>query len=172
MLQDIQRNADAFAIANNLPATQLPQPAAIFALALVDRNGNPALSRLDGGAEILAAARTVTPAESGKVFYLNLAGGFTVTLPAPALGLRYEFIVKTAPTTAYIILAAPTDIIIGYPVASTGGDESANGNVLGDQVNFVANTALASDRLVLTCDGTYWYAVPTCKATGAITITG
>lgn len=133
-------------------------------------NGQPTT-----GALVLKAATTLTSADSGKEFFLDLAGGFTVQLPPVALGLKYSFIVKTAPTTAYILLAEATndhDTMIGYPIASLGSDETGNGNALGDQVNFVASTALPSDRVDLTCDGSFWYVRATCKATGAITITG
>lgn len=127
---------------------------------------------LNFGSEVLITTRTVLATENGMTFYLALAGGFTVTLPTPALGLRFKFVVKVAPTTAYIILSTPTDIIIGYPIGSLGADETANGNALGDQVNFVANVSLPGDSVVLESDGTYWYAIPLVKATGAVTITG
>jgi hypothetical protein len=120
----------------------------------------------------LAAASTLTAADSGKTFGLNLAAGFTTTLPAVQEGLQFTFLVKIAPTTAYVISSATNDNIIGYPVASSGGDESSNGNTAGDVLNFVANTALPGDKVVLFCDGTSWHATATCKATGAITITG
>ena len=83
--------------------------------------------------------------------------------------------VKTAPTTAYIIASAggaSGDNIIGYPVASVGSDESANGNAAGDQINFVANVALPGDSVEVWSDGTSWFARCVGKATGAITITG
>ena len=50
--------------------------------------------------EVLASARTLSNEDSGKTFFLNLAGGFDVALPPPELGLVFEFVVKTAPTTA------------------------------------------------------------------------
>lgn len=124
------------------------------------------------GARILTAAATLTAAETGTTCFLNLAGGFTVTLPALKLGLRFKFIVMTAPTTAYILLSATNDNIVGYPQASLGSDETGNGNAAGDQVNFVANVSLPSDCVELECDGVSWQARATCKATGAITITG
>lgn len=120
----------------------------------------------------LTAATTLTRRDSGKTFFLNLAGGFTVTLPAGELGMNFTFYVATAPTTAYILLSAAADTMIGYPVASSGGDETSNGNAAGDQVNFVANTALPSDRVHLFHDGTSWMVTANCKATGAITISG
>lgn len=132
---------------------------------------------LNSGYETLVTTEALTVHDSGTVFFLNLAGGFTATLPATAssAGVRYTFIVKTAPTTAYIIASAggsSGDDIIGYLVASTGGDESSNGNAAGDQINFVANVALPGDMVMLFCDGAKWYATCICKATGAITITG
>lgn len=124
------------------------------------------------GSRSLTAATTLTALESGATLLLNLAGGFTVTLPANAGKWRFTFIVGTAPTTAYILLAATADTIIGYPQSSVGADESANGNAAGDQINFVANTALPGDRVDVECDGTSIHFRGTCKATGALTITG
>lgn len=146
------------------------RPLSVFARALVDVNNNP-VQYGDNLPATLAAAATLTAAENNRTYFLNLAGGFTVTLPA--LGLwHFVFIVKTAPTTAYILLSATPDVIAGYPVASTGGDESSNGNAAGDQVNFVANVALPGDIVELWCDGAIVYARCTVKATGAVTITG
>ena len=123
----------------------------------------------------LTAATTLTAEQSNQTFFLNAAGGFTVTLPAPTDGVEYEFIVATAPTTAYIIAnsaGSSGDTIIGYPVASVASDQSANGNAAGDQINFVANTALPGDSVYLISDGTSWFAKLFGKANGAITITG
>ncbi len=120
--------------------------------------------------ETLTGADTLTASENGKTFFLNAAGGFNVTLPAAAAGLRFEFIVKTAPTTAYTITSATADTIYGKVFASSGGDE--NSNVAGDVLNFVANTSLAGDRAVFISDGTSWFADGFCDVTGSITITG
>lgn len=65
-------------------------------------------------AEVVTATNVITATEGGKTFYLDAAGGFTSTLPAPALGLKFTFIVKTAPTTAYIITTdAGSDLLYG-----------------------------------------------------------
>lgn len=122
--------------------------------------------------ETVTTTNVLTAAENGGVYFLSLAGGFTTTLPAVQNGLHFTFIVKTAPTTAYIIASATNDNIIGYPVSSVGADESANGNAAGDQINFVANTALPGDSVEVWSDGTSWFARCVGKATGAITITG
>ena len=66
----------------------------------------------------LTAATTLTAAQSGKLFTLGTAGGFTTTLPAPQAGLEYEFVVKVAPTTAYIIATKGSSNIIYGVIAS------------------------------------------------------
>ena len=123
----------------------------------------------------LTAAATLTESQSGQTFFLNLAGGFTVTLPAPTDGVEYEFIVGTAPTTAYIVANASGssgDNMIGHVLSSSGALEDTETTAGGDQVNFVANTAVIGDRLHVISDGTNWYVSARCAAAGGITITG
>lgn len=123
--------------------------------------------------EVLTAARVLVPADSGKVFYLSLAGGFDVTLPALATaGFKATFIVKTSPTTAYTLTGATSDKIVGWPSNVGGADSVGDGNALGDVVNFVANTALAGDMCELWMDGAFYYVRAHAKAIAAITITG
>ena len=110
---------------------------------------------------ILAEAKTLTNSYSGKTFFLNAAGGFTITLPAPKAGVNFEFIVKTAPTTAYIIATkGATSIIRGQVITSdvnsaTDPDIEKSGK---STVTFVANTAVVGDSVELISDGTYWWA--------------
>lgn len=124
-------------------------------------------------AEVLSTARTVRAEESGKTFYLNLAGGFVVTLPAPALGLRFTFIVSTAPTTSYtVVTAASANVMLGHIVTSQdaggSGDSETSG---GDTFSFVANQAVVGDRADFESDGTSWFVRGTCKVVAGETIT-
>ncbi len=118
--------------------------------------------------ESVITTNVITPGETGKTFLLDLVGGFTSTLPAPADGLNYKFIVKTAATTAYII-------------TTNGGDNILQGaflDIVGelvpitaqDTLNFVASTALAGDRLEVESDGTSWFCWAFSKADGGITV--
>jgi hypothetical protein len=126
------------------------------------------------GADIVALITTasVTPAQSGKIFTLGLAGGFTVTLPRPVAGLNYRFIVKVAPTTAYIIATAGSANIMYGVVASA---EDAAGSVgcaaASDTLTFVANKALIGDSVEIISDGTNWYVRGGCNVQDAITLT-
>lgn len=120
-------------------------------------------------AEAVTTTRTLTAADSGSVLFLSAAAGFVTTLPAPALGLNYKFIVKTSPTSnGYVINSASgANIIViltSEIVTATGlYDDNA------DTVTFVHNVALKGDCLDLYCDGTNWYGRAQVSADGAIT---
>jgi hypothetical protein len=107
-------------------------------------------------AEVVSAANVITADESGTTYFLDLAGGFASTLPAPALGLRFKFVVKTAPTTAYTIVTnASSNVIMGGLTESAAATGAVDTN--GDTISFVANTALPGDWVELISDGTNWY---------------
>jgi hypothetical protein len=55
---------------------------------------------------ITASTSSPTAAQSGSIFTLNLAGGITVTLPAAAAGLTYEFHIGTTFSGTLTINAA------------------------------------------------------------------
>jgi hypothetical protein len=126
--------------------------------------------------ESLITTKTLTTADSGKIFMLNLAGGFTVTLPSATAtnvaGCHFTFIVGTDPTTAYIIAGGTADKMAGKVVCSAGGNEDEENAITGDQMNFVANTALIGDKVEIFCDGTGFYGYGITGAAGGITITG
>lgn len=123
--------------------------------------------------ETLTAARVLVAADAGKLFFLNLAGGFDVTLPALTVaGFHCRFIVKTAPTTAYTITGATADKMAGSVFSSSGGAEDTEGAATGDVLNFVANVALIGDQADVVTDGAAYYVRGFCSAAGGITITG
>jgi hypothetical protein len=64
---------------------------------------------------VLTAARTLTGLESGADVVFNAAAGFTVTLPAPVVGLRFRFLVGVTNTSSNhkIITDAGTTFLKG-----------------------------------------------------------
>ena len=126
------------------------------------------------GVEALTAAVTLKTSDSGKVFTLGTAGGFTVTLPVVtnAKGCVFTFIVKVDPTTAYIIAGGTADKMSGKVVCSAGGNEDEENAITGDQFNFVANTSLIGDKVEIICDGSGYYGYAITGVAGGITITG
>lgn len=133
-----------------------------------------------GGAsayERLVTTRVLTAADSGKVFGLALAGGFTVTLPAiaSAPGFHARFVVEIAPTTAYIISAAASELdsIAGSVYESSGGAGDTETAFTADQINFVANTAVIGDQADIVAVGTAgWAGRAFVSAAGGATFTG
>lgn len=118
--------------------------------------------------ETVAAANVITADESGSTFYLGLAGGFTSTLPAPAAGLNYKFVVAVQPTTAYIITTnASANIIEGMADVNSTLVLASNE----DTINFVASTAIIGDWVELESDGTSWFVTGQSGAVGGITFT-
>lgn len=128
-----------------------------------------------GAGETVSAANVITAAESGKVFFLNSATEFASTLPAPAAGLHFTFIITAAPSGAdyTIVTNASANIIKGqvYTVdvnSATDPDFEVTG---GDTISFVSAISVAGDRVEIYCDGTNWFAYGFCSVFNAITIT-
>lgn len=124
--------------------------------------------------EVVAATNVIAASETGSVFFLNHATEFVSTLPAPAAGLNFEFIVTGAPSGASytIVTNSSANIIKGQVVscedAGGSGDSETSG---GDTITFVDGQSVAGDRCVLRCDGTNWFAYCTAKVVAGITIT-
>ena len=132
-----------------------------------------------GAYESLTGARTLTVDDVGKVFGLNLAAGFTVTLPListlPA-NWSCEFCVETAPTSDYVVIANATDLdkMAGHVLSSSGGAEDSETTAAGDQVNFIsaAGASKVGDWLRVRTNGVSWFVRAECATAAAITITG
>jgi hypothetical protein len=126
------------------------------------------------GVETVAATNVIAATESGMTYFLSHATEFASTLPAPAAGLKFTFIVADAPETASytIVTNAAAQVIFGHQVSVAGdaGDVEATGGAT--TITFVDGQAVVGDRAYLISDGTNWYAeVVTAVAAGA-TITG
>jgi hypothetical protein len=124
--------------------------------------------------EHLTATKVLVAADSGKLLTLGTAGGFDTKLPEPANGLKFEFVVKVAPTTAYTITSNGTTQNVIHGLNATNDVNSATdpdltGGTAVDVITLVANKALIGDRVKLNCDGTLWYAIAYSNVFDAIT---
>jgi hypothetical protein len=133
---------------------------------------SPSVTQL---AEVVAATNVIAASESGSVFFLNAATEFVSTLPAPALGLNFEFIVTAAPSGAdyTIFTTSGANIIKGqvYTLDVNSGTDPDFETSGGDTISFVSAKAVAGDRVVIRCDGTNYFAYCFCSVFDAITIT-
>jgi hypothetical protein len=118
--------------------------------------------------EDTTAVNVITAAESGRVYFLNAATEFASTLPAPAQGLHYRFIIKAAPAGA------------NYTVTTNGAAAVIEGSVVVDgaaipganetTVTFADGAAAIGDWIEVISDGTSWFLSGIGEAAGAITL--
>jgi hypothetical protein len=106
--------------------------------------------------ELLSSGKTVDTVESGKVYTLGSAGGFTVVLPVPADGLKFKFIVRTPPTTSYII-QTDSSANLFYGTINEITDTTGVSVQAQNTINFVASVSIRGDWVELESDGSYWY---------------
>ena len=128
----------------------------------------------------LTETTSLTPADSGKVFFLNSSTEFTVTLPAVAdagAGFNVKFIVKAAPSSANYVISESADddtnviIVNGISELETDDNEDGVYNAGCTFVNFIDSVSVAGDWVELLCDGTNWYATGQTNADGGVTAT-
>jgi hypothetical protein len=126
------------------------------------------VTRIFEEVQTLAAAATLTAADSGTTYILKAAEGKTVTLPALKSGINFKFIVGSAfATTDWIIDSAEGDNIEGLLIVN-GASVVAAGE---DQINFVNSAETVGDHVSLSCDGTNWFVSGAGNAAGSITVT-
>lgn len=122
-------------------------------------------------AENVTATNVITAAESGTTFFLNSSTEFVSTLPAPAIGLRYTFIVVAAPVGAsYTVVTNASANIIKGKQFSAAGDAGDTGSS-DDTITFVDGQSVAGDRVDVISDGTSWFAYAFSSVAAGITFT-
>lgn len=130
-------------------------------------------------AEVLTATTALTAAQSGGTYFLNAATEFVTTLPVPAIGLRYDFVVTAAPSGAsYTVVTAQSgaacEIMIGHILTSGFADSGSDVELTagGTTLTFVNSVSAIGDRASFVSDGTNWYVSAICAVEAGITITG
>jgi hypothetical protein len=119
----------------------------------------------------LTAASTLTVAQSNTIFFLSSATEFVTTLPAPAAGLMYTFIVGAAPSGASytIVTTSSANIIKGQAVNAAG--VAGDTGTADDTISFVDAQAVAGDQVTVISDGTSWFAKAFCAVAAGVTFT-
>jgi hypothetical protein len=102
---------------------------------------------------------------------LSSATEFATTLPLPAAGLTYTFIVAAAPSGASytIVTSASANIIKGQAVNAAG--VAGDTGTADDTISFVDGQAVAGDMVTVISDGTSWFAKGFCAVAAGITFT-
>src|SRR5579864_5291642 len=113
----------------------------------VDISGNVTLPAgktiLGSGVSVLAKTTTavLTAAQSGSLVLWNAAAGFTITLPAPAVGLNFSFGVQVSVTSSNhkLITDAGTTFLLGGIVMIESADTNSG---LGAAMDGSSNVAI------------------------------
>ena len=119
------------------------------------------------GAIELTTTKTVSAGENGKTFFLNSATEFVTTLPAPALGLKYTFIIKGAASGAnYTLVTNASANIMDVFILDIVGELTYAASR--DVITFVDGGA-TGDRVTVESDGTNWFCYGLCGVDGKMT---
>jgi hypothetical protein len=127
------------------------------------------VGQINNVGETLTAVNTLNEAQSGSTLFLNSATEFATTLPAPALGLKYKFVIAAAPSgAAYTVVTASSANIIEGTVIVNGASVAAANE---DTITFADGVAVVGDWVEVVSDGTSWFISGVGQAAASITIT-
>lgn len=133
-----------------------------------DSNGNSSFLSTAENVVDVAAATTLTIADSGKVLVLKAAAGAAITLPAVTTG-KWNFRIVTGlafATTAWTVVST-TNVIQGGAIVNSTFVPAANENT----ITFSASAETLGDYIELVSDGTNIFVNGVATAAGAITFT-
>ena len=126
----------------------------------------------------VGATRTLLAKESGALCLLDVATGVVYTLPAPAVGLQFEFEVTVAVTSNAhkVITDVATTFLVGgvimgdVTVATSGDYFEANGtSIVALSAAGSTTGGLLGERYVVTCiSATQWAIHGVCHGAGTL----
>lgn len=127
----------------------------------------------------LVEAYSMQELDSGKIFKLNSATEFAVTLPSVAdagIGWYCKIVVDAAPSGAdYTVVekaSADTDVIIVNGINELEVDDTEDGVYSAGctTISFKSGNSVKGDFIDIWCDGSNFYVSGQTKADGAITV--
>lgn len=122
--------------------------------------------------EEIRAARTLTAADSGKVFGVNQASAYEITLPLAAsagAGWNAKFVLSTVAANAVTIANnTAEDTIVGMTVGGDGGAGSSAESAV-DEIVFISGAQLG-DTVEIFCNGINYFAKAVAHDVAHITI--
>jgi hypothetical protein len=120
--------------------------------------------------------KTITAAETGKLFYIdhNHASTFTITLPPKQDGAYFKFVLLTNLTAAGGIVITSSEGVDGDMVGSvfeqvTGGSNANSAVQQDDDADHLVSISRETEQgsyLECYCDGTTWVVTGHCNVNG------
>ena len=136
-------------------------------------NENSGVSDLASKYEVINAARTLTAADSGKVFGVEQDSAYEITLPLAAAagqGWNCKFILTQVAANAVTIANNTSeDTIVGMTAGGDGGAGSSTDSTAVDEIVFISGAQLG-DTVELFCNGTNYIAKAMAHDVAHITI--
>ncbi len=135
---------------------------------------NSGVSDIANKYEVITVARTLTAADSGKVFGIDQdSGAYEITLPlvknvTPGWNVKF-ILVDIAANAVTIANNTDEDTIVGYTSGGDGGAGSSTDSTAVDEIVFISGSQLG-DKCELFCDGVYFYANAVAHDVAHITI--
>ena len=109
--------------------------------------------------ETIAAARTLTAEDSGKIFFINQASAYEITLPLMSTieaGWNAQFIISVVDTNAVTIANNTAEDTIVGGVAGADGGAATHAETAVDEVVFISGAVLG-DRVTIVSNGTNYF---------------
>jgi hypothetical protein len=117
---------------------------------------------------LAAEDKTLTEADSGKVFIVSQSAAHDITLPATSIaGWNAKFIVGTAGGNDVDIVAGTADTMKGLELSNTAVAIDA-----ADKCTFVASNAIVGEYVEVVSDGTSLWTVQCAVAANAASSSG
>ena len=144
--------------------------------------GNATLSGLSSPTETLSSVGTVaaptkklTAADSGKTFFIDISTvSIVCTLPAPAAGLNYKFVLSVASdneaTKDFLLNTNADSVDINGSIIVNGAHVEVTNATSAVAIDASDGAATVGDSLEVTCDGTDWYITGSVLTASAINI--
>ena len=133
---------------------------------------NSGVSNFKEKYEEISAARTLTAADSGKVFGINQASAYEITLPLAASagpGWNAKFVLSTVAANAVTIANnTAEDTIVGMSVGADGSAGSSAESAV-DEIVFISGAQLG-DSVELFCNGINYFAKAVAHDVAHVTI--
>jgi hypothetical protein len=145
--------------------------------------GNATLSGVSTSVETLSTVgsvasptKTLTAADSGKTFFCDISTVSVVcTLPAPAAGLHYKFVMSVASdneaTKDFLLNTNSDSVDINGSIIVNGAHVEVTSATSAVAIDSNDGAATVGDFLEVECDGTDWYINGSVLTASAINIT-
>ena len=135
----------------------------------------PKTETLSSVGSVATPTKTLTAADSGTTFFIDISTVSVVcTLPAPAAGLTYKFVLSVASdneaTKDFLLNTHDDATDINGSIIVNGAHVEVTSATSAVAIDTSAGAATVGDFLEVTCDGTDWYITGSVLTASAIAI--